>query len=381
VSPRRGIVLEARSLYMSPMTIWILFALMTGAAVMAVLWPLSRRPGAASADDADTVFYRDQIAEIERDLGRGLLSPTEAEAARAEAGRRLLRAGGAGDGHAAAESEPALRRRRAVSTLALSTIPLVALAVYGAYGSPALPSQPLASRQGADPAHMDMVQAVSRLEAHLAQNPQDGRGWEVIAPVYLRTGRFDDAARALKAAVASLGESPERLAALGEALAGAEGGVISAEARSAFDRALRLDPAFPKARFYLARAAEQDGDVTTAKARYSELLASAGPDAPWTPIVRDRLAALGAAADIAALPAADRQAAIRGMVEGLSERLSSQGGSVDEWYRLIRSRMALGERDRAQAALAAARAAHASDRAALARLAQAAGEFGLEARP
>ena len=119
------------------MAIWMLFGAMTALVVMAVLWPLSRR-GAQTrpADDADLTFYRDQLAEIDRDSSRGLLSPAEAEAARAEAGRRLLHATSSSESGLVAVGEPALRRRRAVSALALSVLPITALAVYGAYGSP-----------------------------------------------------------------------------------------------------------------------------------------------------------------------------------------------------------------------------------------------------
>src|SRR5688500_18664708 len=127
------------------MTLWILLAAMTGGAIAAVLWPLSRRPVEAVADPS-TQFYREQIAEIERDLERGLLSPAEAEGARAEAARRLLRAADRSGAAADPVCEPALRRRRAVSALTLSFVPLVALAVYGGLGSPHLPGQPLASR-------------------------------------------------------------------------------------------------------------------------------------------------------------------------------------------------------------------------------------------
>src|SRR3712207_6459110 len=99
------------------MAIWAVFALMTGAAVMAVLWPLSRRPASPDTADPDTRFYRDQLAEIERDQKRGLLSVVEAEAARTEAARRLLRAAEAAGDAAGALGEPALRRRRAVSAI------------------------------------------------------------------------------------------------------------------------------------------------------------------------------------------------------------------------------------------------------------------------
>src|SRR5215203_1235638 len=173
------------------MTIWIVFALMTGAAVMAVLWPLSRRPAVAE-DSPDEQFYREQIAGIDRDRERGLLGAEEAETAQIEAGRRLLRAVPAEPVNPDMVGEPALRRRRAASAIALSTVPLLALAVYGAYGAPHLPAQPLSARLDDDPQRLDLAAAVSRVEAHLAQHPEDGRGWEVIAPVYLRAGRVED---------------------------------------------------------------------------------------------------------------------------------------------------------------------------------------------
>src|ERR687894_1865423 len=129
------------------MVIWVILLAMTAAAVMAVLWPLSRQRAVTRQADPDTQFYREQIAEIERDLARGVLLPGEAEAAKAEAGRRLLRATGLQAEEAvAAVGEPALRRRRAASTLALSIIPLLALATYEIYGSPQLLSQPATVR-------------------------------------------------------------------------------------------------------------------------------------------------------------------------------------------------------------------------------------------
>ncbi|HYF57315.1 MAG TPA: c-type cytochrome biogenesis protein CcmI [Salinarimonas sp.] len=366
-----------------PMTLWILFALMTGAAVMAALWPLSRRPERAGATEADAAFYRDQIAEIERDLSRGLISAREAEAARAEAGRRLLRAASVADHGASDEGEPALRRRRAASALALSLVPLCALAVYGAYGSPGLPGQPAASRAPQDPERVGIAQAVAQIEAHLAKNPDDGRGWEVLAPVYMRAGRYEEAARAFAAAIRSLGGSAERYANLGEALTNARDGVVSAEARAAFEEALKLDAAAPKPAFYLARAAEQDGKPDEAARRYEALVAASPADAPWLPLVRERLAALrnpGAAA-VASLPPAAQAEAIRGMVEGLAARLASGGGTPEEWVRLVRARMVLGERDRALAALADARRALAGDAQKLAALEAGIAPLGLEARP
>src|SRR4051794_29688564 len=96
----------------------------------------------------------------------------------------------------AALGEPALRRRRAASTLALSVIPIMALALYGAYGSPHLLTHPPERQAQASGQSLDLMTAVSQIEAHLEKNPEDGRGWDVVAPVYIRMGRADDAVKA-----------------------------------------------------------------------------------------------------------------------------------------------------------------------------------------
>lgn len=348
------------------MTIWIILSAMTAAAVLAVLWPLSRHRDPGFAIDSDTQFYRDQIAELDRDRDRGLLSDVEAEAAKAEAGRRLLRAtGAAGQGNDAV-GEPALRRRRAASALALSVVPLLALAVYGAYGSPQLVAQTQAARPSENRDQLDLASVLARIETHLAQNPNDGRGWEVVAPVYMRLGRPEDAARAYEAAVRLLGPDPNRLANLGEALVAAQDGVVPADARAAFQQALQLDDAMPKARYYLARAAEQDGNPQKARAEYAAILASSPADAPWTPVVKEQIARLdGNTAP--AQPAPDREA-ILGMVQSLADRLENGGGNAEEWARLMRSYVVLGQSDKARATHAKARTALATDQGAVARI-------------
>ena len=93
------------------MTLWFVFALMTVAAIFAVLWPLGRK-GRAQDQGSEVAVYKDQLAEVERDLAAGLIPAPDAEAARVEISRRLL---------AAAASEPAvaptsnLKWRRATS--------------------------------------------------------------------------------------------------------------------------------------------------------------------------------------------------------------------------------------------------------------------------
>lgn len=370
------------------MSIWILFLVMTAATIMAVLWPLSRprrAAGPASAAEGERLFYEEQLQEIERDLLRGMFTPEEAAAAKAEAARRLIRADARRESGSKTLDEPALRRRRATSALALSAIPLVALAIYGAQGSPEMPAQPLSARMqpvtpGSD---IEMGQAVARIEAHLQRNPEDGRGWEVVAPVYIRMGRFDDAAMAYRRAINLLGANAERLANFGEALVMASEGIVSSSAREAFEGALEQNARQPKARFFLATAAHQDGDTDIALARYRDLLAESDPDAPWVGVVRRRIAALesdgsvpDAAADVSD-DAGDPSGAIAGMVAGLAERLATQGGNAQEWGRLVRSYAVLGQVEPAEQALADARRALAGDSRAIEEVESVAREAGI----
>ncbi len=216
------------------MTLWFVFALMTAAAVFAVLWPLGRA-GKPHADGSETSVYRDQLTEVDRDVAAGLINPPEAAAARVEIGRRLL---------AAADSErtvalgPNVRLRRFAAIIALVGLPLIAVGLYYPLGSPNLPDFPLAQRSRTPDGTQSLDNLVAQVEEHLAANPTDGRGWSILAPVLARLGRMDDAIRAFRNSITYNGESSDRRADLGEALVAAAGGVVTADAKAEFERAV-----------------------------------------------------------------------------------------------------------------------------------------------
>ncbi|MGO4873083.1 MAG: c-type cytochrome biogenesis protein CcmI [Roseiarcus sp.] len=347
--------------------LWLVLAGMTGLAVLAALWPLAfRRKGGAGAA-SEVAFYKAQLGEIERDIERGQLPAEEAVPARAEAARRLIAASAAAPVESDAGESLTLRRIAAV--LILIVVPLVALAFYAGLGRPDIPDAPLAGRKADVNTAEGLDAAIAHIEAHLAASPDDGKGWAVIAPVYMRLGRYDDAVNAYRETLRLKGESAVLRAAYGEALVGAAGGVVTADARAAFDKALAEQPGLPAARFYLGFAAEQDGDKSKAIEIYQSLLGQAPAEAPWAGALKARLAALtgeaapSTPANEAGAPASGdaQQAMIRGMVERLATRLAQDGGDASEWQRLIRAYSVLHEPDKAKDALAAARKALASD--------------------
>src|SRR5205823_14489107 len=120
-------------------------------------------------------------------------------------------------------------------------LPCGAAGLYLALGSPLISDRPLAARLADARASPSVEAMVAQIETHLERNPNDSRGWEVIAPVYLRLGRFDDAVKARRNALTLNGETAERQAALGEALVFAANGVVTAAAKAAFEKAIALD--------------------------------------------------------------------------------------------------------------------------------------------
>ncbi|MGN6303787.1 MAG: c-type cytochrome biogenesis protein CcmI [Mesorhizobium sp.] len=374
------------------MLFWIIAAALTLAASLSVLLPLA---GGASrrlvGGSPDVAVYRDQLAELDRDLGRGLIQSTEAEQARAEIGRRLLRADAAASDRGMARSNGGVLR--VISAAAVLAIPLVSWGLYGMLGSPDLPSQPLAERMAKNPADSSVDELVARAEAHLAADPSDGKGWDVLAPIYLRLQRFPDSVTAYRNAIRLEGSTAARQAGLGEALTYVSTGIVSAEAQAAFEAALKLDSMNPKADFYLAMAASQEGRTGDARASWQRMLAALPADSPWRRAAQEALAeADGRQAPVAgdgpsqqdmaaaqAMSPQDRAAMIETMVASLDEKLRRDPQDAEGWMRLVRSYLVLGKTDQARDALTRGVAALGADSDAAKKVSAFAATLGLAA--
>src|SRR4030088_749318 len=236
------------------MTLWFVFALMTAAAIFAVLWPLSRgrRP---QNDASEAAVYKDHLTEIDRDVAAGLIGSSEAEAARVEISRRLL---AAVDSQRAPPSASNIRLRRSAAVMALVGLPIVAVGFYLRLVSPRLGDFPLAQRTRAPDVTQPLDNLVAQVEQHLEKNPTDGRGWNVLAPVLARVGRYDDAVRAYRNSITYNGDTSDRRAGLGEALAGAAGGVVTSGAQAGFEPAVAMNADEVRPRYFLGLAAEKE---------------------------------------------------------------------------------------------------------------------------
>jgi cytochrome c-type biogenesis protein CcmH len=384
----------------------VIFACLTALVLFFLLRPLVGARGSEAAREAfNAAVYRDQLGEVESDRERGLIAEPEAQAARIEIERRLL---ATDESKRAATHKPRETSARKVMIAVAAALPALAVGLYLVYGSPGLPGQPLAARLQ-DPASNKNIEAlVARVEARLREHPEEGEGWDVIAPVYLASRRYTDAAEAYDHAVRLLGPSAKRLSGYGQALVLANDGVVSEDARNALEQALVLDPELIEPRILIAIAKEQDGKFAAAIEDWRALLAKGSGEAPWRDMVKQRIAADEAhlagrpvaeaekpgpkgaapqdgrgpnAGDVAAAEAmnpAARQAMIEKMVQGLAARLDQDGNDLGGWLKLVRAYSVLDRKDDAAKALAKARTQFSSDAQALQQLDALAAELGLK---
>lgn len=399
------------------MSIGIAIALvgLTSLALAMLLVPLLLRQRDATSRDAyNLAVYRDQLAEVERDLARGVLAADEAEAARTEIARRILALSPAEAGAGPTALARGLKAHGsmplALATVAILFLPVAAWMLYWQLGSPSLPDQPFAERTApganpaaANPAHSDMTEAVKRLGAHLKEHPEDLAGWLLLARSELSLGGYQEAADAYAHAAELSGHRADVMGDWGEAQVLAAGGTVTPAARAAFEAGLGDAETAPRSRYYLAFAQLQAGEVKAALDAWVALAADAPADAEWLPLVRQRItqaagalgidpATLKPAADAAktaagtpspgpqapaqAVPQSagmpssgavasaaqatagaspeERQAMINAMVERLAARLETQPDDVDGWTRLGRSYMVLNQPEKARQAYARA---------------------------
>jgi cytochrome c-type biogenesis protein CcmH len=342
------------------MTVVVLGILALLTVVLLVL-PVMRRSG--SGAEAGIEVYRDQLNELERDLKAGLIDAEAGGAARREIERRLLRE----DAHRRSSGEERLTSGVGLAAGVCLVVVALGAALYLQLGAPSLPDQPLAARLDGDAGeeNTEFQPLIARAEARINNDPFDREGWVLLANTYAFADRYGDAANAMAEAVALDPDNAGTLSALGEFITLSRGGMVTAAARMAFARALVLDPTEPVARYYEGVARAQDGDMTGALRVWRALLAESGPEAPWAAQLEKHIADAEAVAGAMEEPAPgddgiagptqeqieaaaemseeEQMAMIRGMVDGLAERLRDEPDNLEGWIRLAQAYGVLGD--------------------------------------
>ncbi|MBU2982021.1 c-type cytochrome biogenesis protein CcmI [Lentibacter algarum] len=370
----------------------------------------------------DLRVYRDQLNDVERDLARGVISEADAERTRTEVGRRVLKAD-AQLAKAAKTGDQPQTLTRAMAAFTSLAVVAGSLGLYAQLGAPSQPDQPHKARLSAaqtlyetrpsqaaytaklppqpkPQADAGFEELIAKLREAVAQNPGELQGQQFLATNEARLGNFTAAQKAQSAVIALKADEATAAdnTALAQMMITQASGYVSPEAEAALRAALVIDEKHPVARYFLGQMWAQNDRADRAFALWSRLLTEGPEAAPWIAPIRaniDDIAWLAgvdytqpkaetlagpSAEDIesaAEMSAQDRDEMIRGMVSRLSDRLATEGGSPEEWARLIGALGTLGESDRAKAIWQEAQSRFADNPAALATVRTGAKRAGL----
>lgn len=370
---------------------WIICAALTGAVGLAIMAPLLRGRGQVAQPAAafDLRVYRDQLQEVERDLERGVIAPEDAARLRTEIGRKVLDA----DRRLSQAASGGAGGRGLLALAILAVLFAGAVALYLREGQPGRGDLPIMQRiaesqrvyenrpsqaeaEARAPAPVvpdvpeDFASLIDRLREAVARNPDDPQGLALLATNEIRLGNFAAARQAQQRLVELRGDqvTAAELVRLSALMIEAAGGVITPEAEAVLTRALQADPHDPQGRYLLGMLQLQNDRPDRAFPIWRRLLEEGPEDAPWIAPIRAAIADLAWLAgqpdyvppallpgpDAEAMAAAedmspeDRQQMIAGMVSQLEARLAQQGGTPEEWARLISSLVVIGNADHAR---------------------------------
>ncbi|WP_138381011.1 c-type cytochrome biogenesis protein CcmI [Luteithermobacter gelatinilyticus] len=357
------------------MTGLVMVLLLVSALIFVVL-PLLKKQPCAEDERADLAVYRAQLRELEQDVADGRLAEEAAAAARLEIERRLLRA--------AEREEGSVKAGQVMPRTALLAVVIIFAmsALYLELGRPGMPDFPTASpAQDApvDDESRKVLEIIEKVEARLADHPEEKTGWLLLGQLENRRGNYGAAARALQNAWQLEPDNFDLLLMYAEALIAAAEGRVTPASLFALQQADRLRPDQPGTLYYLGLAEYQAGQVDKALTLWTKILEISPPDAPWVDQVKTVMAAArgdgrprkdssrqGAPAQNPApnmpplseeqiqavenMSPEQQQAMIRDMVERLAARLQENPQDGAGWARLGRAYRVLGERAKARAA-------------------------------
>ena len=352
----------------------MVFAVLSSLLALGAAWwvvrPLVARHIAAPVEgEGAASLYRAALDALSADERQDVIAPADAEAERAALARGLLAKPEPASPPAKASALPA----RVLAFTLLAAVPLLGGSLYLLAGGDLRLANPQADRRSPQVAELEGL--ARQLSERVARQPDDAEGYRALGLALALLDRPVEASRAFRNAVALGDKSPQTLAALGEALTRAQGG-MSPEAMDAFNAALKANPNLPTALLFRGQGRYEMGDLQGAHDDWAHLLEVTPEDAPWRAKLTEHLDALDKAiaaqgavpeggAAVAAMEPGARQAMIESMVARLAARLEAEPRDLEGWGKLIRSYNVLGQPDKAAEALRKARTIFKDDPAAL----------------
>jgi cytochrome c-type biogenesis protein CcmH len=362
---------------------WVASVVILLGVFIAIIVPITRARANSSHEYNATIYY-DQLNEIKRDLDRGLLSPLDGEALKAEIEKRLE----TNEKNITAEAtnkqkKPSTRIPIVMAILMAGVIPFMSYGLYFYLGSPEKKDLPFAKRKpvsSVDTTNVKMDVLVKKLRKRLDQDPDQLKGWILLGKSLVNLNRFDDASKAFKRALEIAPNRAEIASFAAETSFMAQGGEFNQEVRYFFKLAQKINPREHKALYYLGLDAFMEKKYSTAIQYWVDLISISPVGAPWLDSVRDRLIVASKAGKLKISSFAsrvksqrlndnqqspepsptqediknandmsekERKIFIRSMVDRLAERLKSEPNDLNGWRRLARAYRVLGEKQNA----------------------------------
>ena len=363
------------------------------ALVCIIFYQTLKRNNTQFDENSDLNFYKSQLSEIEKDVAKGVINSDEAEQVRIEISRRILK------NQKSLKFYSQTANSKIIFTLTFGVFVIfLSLGLYSVLGNlgysdfsqkdriaaanflkETRPSQQDALDAGASIKNIntpdgEMGELVEKLRSTVEQRPNDLEGLRLLANLEASLSNFEEAAVAQMALVKIKGDNvpTSDLFELAELMVLAVDGYISPEAETIFRQVLSRDSNNGGARYYLGLMFAQLDRPDRSFEIWRNLLEKGPPNAPWITPIREQIMEVAWLAgknryelppknnvsfvgptqeDIEAsgdMTLEERQDMISGMVEGLANRLESEGGTSEEWARLIRALSVLGESKRAQ---------------------------------
>lgn len=308
------------------MTLWIVLSVMIAVAAALTVAPLLRTNAARSKKTGSSLgVFRDQLADIERDVKNGALEEQEAKAMRVEIERRMLEASEA-DAEMTENSvqNGVVSRQGLVASGMVGAIIVAAVGLYVSIGNPNVAHsystgsssakvKPATSTQGtaatssqasgqaatiADESSAGSIDALTdKLAERLKKDPNDSDGWQMLAWSYYSTARYTKAAEAYTKAVELTPRKPGLKSSLGEALVRVSNGWVTPRSHKMFEDALELDPKDPRARYFMGVERHQANDKKGALKIWQAMLKDATDKDTWATELKLRVAALAKTMD------------------------------------------------------------------------------------